>query len=178
MPKTAIYARVSTTPDKQEVLNQLLPLRKLAEARGLDVAEEYVDHVSGANSNRPAFRGMMEAAYKGSFQVLLIWSLDRLSREGIHNTLGYLRKLQANRVSILSLQEPWLDTSSQGVGELLISVFAWVAKQERERIRARINEGLATARSKGRRLGRPPGSKDRKARRKAGYALRWHNRIR
>jgi len=85
---------------------------------------------------------------------LVVWALDRLSREGIARMSGYLEKLKACGVRVLSHQEPWLDTSGP-VADLLVAIFGWVAQQERERIRERILAGLARARSQGKRLGRP-----------------------
>lgn len=66
----------------------------------------------------------------------------------------YLEKLKGYRVRVLSHQEPWLDTSGPVV-DLLMAVFAWVAQQERERIRERILAGLCRARREGKALGRP-----------------------
>lgn len=85
----------------------------------------------------------------------------------------YITKLKRNGVSIKSIQEPWLDTRQEGIGELLLSVFAWVASQERVRIRERTMAGLERARIAGKTLGRPAGSKDKKQRRKSGYFMRY-----
>lgn len=85
---------------------------------------------------------------------MLIWALDRLSREGIARMTGYLEKFKLAGVRVLSHQEPWLDTAGP-VSELLQAVFAWIAKQERQRIRERVMAGLERAKAKGKKLGRP-----------------------
>jgi len=163
--KVALYSRVST--EMQDVNNQLMALRDYAKALGGEVVEEYVDIASGKSSNREQFRQLLKDAEQHKFDLVLVWALDRFSREGILNTLSYLKRLKENRVGIKSLQESWLDTRDEGTGNLLISIFAWVAEQERIRISERTKEGLKKAKNVGKR------GKDRKPRRKSGYYLRW-----
>ncbi len=172
--RIALYCRVSKSDNSQDPTNQLIPLRKFAEAIGGEVVAEYVDLRSGAKSDRVNFLKMLSDADSHRWDLLLIWSLDRLSREGISNTLAYLQRLKKNGVSVKSLQESWLDTRDTGVGELLLAIFSWVAQQERNRIRERIMAGLYRAKASGKRLGRPFGSKDKKRRRTSGYVMRWN----
>jgi DNA invertase Pin-like site-specific DNA recombinase len=75
--------------------------------------------------------------------------------EGPLKTLLYLEQLASSGVKFKSFTEPMLDTTTP-VGELLIPILAWVAKQERQRISDRTRAGLETARRKGKRLARPP----------------------
>lgn len=170
--KIANYGRVSRNDASQDPQNQLNPLRDYARALGGEIVEEYVDFASGGRSDRVSFIRMLEDAERGKFNLLLVWSLDRLSREGISNTLGYLERLKRNGVAVKSLQESWLDTRDEGLGNLLISIFAWIAQQERKRIVERTKAGLDRARRSGKQLGRPVGSKDSKKRKKSGYYLR------
>lgn len=172
--RIAIYARVSKNDESQEPGNQLAPLRKYAKALGGKITKEYIDYASGSGmADRRQFLKMLDDADKHNFELLIFWSLDRLSREGISNTLAYLEKLKRDGVAVKSLQESWLDTRDEGVGQLLISIFSWVAAQERKRIIERTKAGLERARSQGKVLGRPKGRKDKKPRRKAGYLLRY-----
>ena len=170
--RIAIYTRVSKSDESQDPQNQLTPLRDYAKALTGDIVEEYTDLGSGGNSDREGFTRMLADADKHRFDLLLIWSLDRLSREGISNTLGYLERLKRNGVSIKSLQESWLDTRDTGLGQLLLAIFSWVAQQERKRIVERTMAGLDRARRHGTKLGRPKGKKDSKKRRMSGYHLR------
>jgi DNA invertase Pin-like site-specific DNA recombinase len=152
--RVAIYARISTNNGRQDADNQLLELRSWAERLGCEVVKEYVDQASGSRGDREALQQMLHDGHLRYFDRILIWSLDRLSREGIAKTSGYLEELKRSGVRLSSLKESWLD--SDGIaGELLIAVFSWVAKQERERIRERILAGLDRARKQGKRLGRP-----------------------
>ena len=162
--KLSIYSRVSTS--EQDVNNQLTALRDYAKALGGEVVEEYVDIASGKSSNRPEFRRLLKDAEQHKFDLVLVWALDRFSREGILNTLSYLKKLKQNGVHIKSLQESWLDTREGGMGDLLIAIFSWVAEQERKRISERTKEGLKHAKNVGKR------GKDKRPRRKSGYYLR------
>ena len=171
--KCVIYKRVSTTNGNQDPENQTEPLRKMAESLGLEVVGEYTDMASGGNSNRPKFQKMLQDARERKFDIVLVWSLDRFSREGIINTLHYLEELRKNGVALKSLQESWLDTSDQGMGQLLIAIFSWVARQEKERISERTKAGLQRAKAGGKKLGRQKGSKDKGRRRTSGYLRRW-----
>lgn len=171
--RISTYGRVSKNDESQDPLNQLNPLRDYAKALGGEIVAEYVDYASGGRSDRANFLKMMEDADRRKFDLLLIWSLDRLSREGISNTLGYLERLKRNGVAVKSLQESWLDTRDEGLGQLLLAIFSWVAQQERKRIIERTKAGLDRARRKGTKLGRPAGVKDSKKRCRSGYYLRY-----
>jgi len=174
--KIAIYARVSKNDESQDPQNQLNPLRDYAKALGGEIIEEYVDLASGSTSDRESFLKMLIDAEKRKFDLLIIWSLDRLSREGISNTLGYLERLKRNGVALKSLQESWLDTRDEGLGQLLLAIFSWVAQQERRRIVERTKAGLERAKRQGKKLGRHSGSKDSRPRRRSGYYLRYSNK--
>ena len=172
--KIAIYTRVSKSDESQNQQNQLNPLLDYAKVLGGEVVKQYTDLASGGRSDREGFTRMFADADKRKFDLLLIWSLDRFSREGISNTLGYLERLRRNNVAITSLQEKWLDTRDAGPGQLLLAIFSWVAEQERRRISERTRAGLDRARRNGTKLGRPAGKKDSKKRRMSGYYLRHH----
>jgi len=171
--KIAVYARVSKNDESQDPQNQLNPLRDYAKAIGGEIAAEYVDLTSGGSSDRESFLRMLNDADKRKFDLLLIWALDRFSREGISNTLGYFQRLQRNGVAIKSLKESWLDTQDAGLGQLLLAIFSWVAQQERTRIVERTKAGLERAKREGKTLGRPAGKGDNRPRSRSGYFLRY-----
>jgi DNA invertase Pin-like site-specific DNA recombinase len=101
------------------------------------------------------FGGMVKAAHQRKFDILVFWALDRLTREGTRATLNYLQRLESKGVDYVSYQEQWLD-STGSFKDVMISMFATLAKQERVRISERTIAGLKVARAKGKRLGRPP----------------------
>lgn len=97
---------------------------------------------------------MFRAASQRKFDVLLFWSLDRLSREGVLETLKHLNCLTSYGVNYRSFTEQYFD--SCGIfKDAVISILATIAKQERIRISERVRAGLDRAHSRGRRLGRP-----------------------
>jgi DNA invertase Pin-like site-specific DNA recombinase len=155
--RTAIYARVST--DRQEVDNQLAVLHNFCEAAGHEIVAEFVDEaITGSGrKKRPQFEQMMAAARQRQFDLLLFWSLDRLSREGALATLQHLARLDGYGVAWRSHTEAFLDSTGP-MKDAVIAIFGCVAKQERVRLSERTKAGLARVKAKGTRLGRPRGS--------------------
>ena len=152
--KIAIYARVSTKDKGQDTENQLCQLREFASRQGWQVVREYVDRETGSKSDRAEFQAMFEAASQRKFDLLLFWALDRLSREGVMETLQHLNRLTLHGVGFRSFTEQYFD--SCGIfKDAVISILATIAKQERIRLSERTKAGLAQARRKGRPIGRP-----------------------
>ncbi len=148
--KAAIYLRVST--QDQSLDNQLPDLERLAQARSLTIVEKFAEKVSAAKA-RPQLDRLLAEAHRGRFQVVLVWSLDRLHRSML-GALQTVLDLDRIGVQVVSLREPWLDTGGP-VRPLLIAIFGWVAEQERVRIGERTKAGLERARRRGVKLGRP-----------------------
>src|SRR6202795_2395647 len=97
---------------------------------------------------------MFHDASQRKFDVLLFWALDRLSREGVLETLQHLNRLTSYGIGYRSYSEQYFD--SCGIfREAVIAIIATVAKQERVRLSQRVKAGLETARAKGKTLGRP-----------------------
>ena len=157
MSRVAIYARVSTEDRGQDPENQLEQLRAWCTVAGHAIAREYVDHASGAKGERqrPQFAALLDDAHKRRFDIVLCWALDRLSREGMVPTIGYLQRLAAAGVAFHSFTEPMLSTDNEMVRDIVLAVMASLAKVERARISDRTKAGLARVRAKGTRLGRP-----------------------
>lgn len=148
-----IYARVST--DKQDNGNQLEQLREFAAKQGWAITVEYVDTVSGSGKKtRPQFERMLLAASQRKFDLLLFWALDRLSREGIVRTLGYLEQLRTWNVGWRSYTQPFLDTGNAMTNGIVLSVLSAVAQQERITLSERTKAGLERTKRAGRTLGR------------------------
>src|SRR6516162_9880914 len=97
---------------------------------------------------------MFDVAYRRGFDVVLFWSLDRFSREGVLETLQHLQKLTSYGVAFKSFTEQYLD----GTGvfrDFVLAILAAIAKQERVRLSERTLAGLERARRQGRVGGRP-----------------------
>ena len=147
----AIYCRVSTRDKGQDFTNQLLALREFAAKQGWLIYHEYVDQVTGSTDERPQFQQMFQDASQRKFDVLLFWSLDRLSREGVLETLQHLQRLTSHGVAWRSFTEQYLD--STGIfREAVIGILAAIAKQERVRLAERTRAGLERVRRSGAKL--------------------------
>lgn len=172
--KVAIYARTSTDDGRQELTNQTRELHAYAERMGWTVVAEFHDQVSGRKAERPQLQNALEAGRKRQYDVLLFWSLDRLSRQGVLPTLLLLNQLSQYGVKYRSLQEQWID-SLGAFSDAIIGILATVAKFEAERLSCRVRSGLERARSQGKALGRPRVVVDRSKiakLRKQGLSLR------
>jgi len=151
--KVALYARVSLVKG-QDPLNQLRQLREFAKKQGWQIVHEYTDCATGKNGDRAEFRAMMADAGRHRFDLLLFWSLDRLTREGTWMTLSYLRQLSASGVRFKSFTEEYIDSLGP-FAEAVIGIIGAVAEMERTRISERTKAGLARVRAEGIKIGRP-----------------------
>ena len=158
--KIALYARVSKDDGKQDVENQLHELRQFAVRNKWEIAGEYIDRASGKTSTeRPQFKRMFEDASKRKFDLVLFWALDRLSREGVLETLQHFKQLDQWGIGWRSYTETFFDSCGP-FKDAVISIMASLAKIEREKISERTKAGLRRARREGKILGRPRVSVD------------------
>jgi DNA invertase Pin-like site-specific DNA recombinase len=113
-----------------------------------------VDQASAKTADRPKFQELMAAASRHEYDLVLFWSLDRFSREGVPETLQHLRRLTSYGGGWKSFTEQYLD--SCGVfRDAVLSILATIARQERIRLSERTVAGLERARKQGR-VGRRP----------------------
>jgi DNA invertase Pin-like site-specific DNA recombinase len=156
LPRVALYARVSTKDGRQDTENQLIALREYCRKQGWELAGEYVDHETGGTSKRPHFQRMFADARIRKFDLVLFWSLDRLSREGVSATLGHLERLTSYGVGWRSFTEEYLDSTGL-FKDAVIAILAVIAKQERIRRSERARAAIQRLRRRGTtdHLGRP-----------------------
>lgn len=151
MKRAALYARVSTLD--QHPASQLNDVRQLAQQRGFEVIEEFVDRgVSGVRTKRPALDRLMSDAARGRFDVVVVWSADRLARS-VKHFLELLDEFGRLHIEFLSMREN-LDTGGP-LGRAVITIVSAVAELERSLIRERVRAGMRRAKLEGQRLGRP-----------------------
>jgi DNA invertase Pin-like site-specific DNA recombinase len=146
--RVALYARVSTKDGRQDTENQLIALREYCGKQGWQITAEYVDHETGGHSRRPHFLQMFDDARRRKFDLVLFWSLDRLSREGVAATLNHLERLTAAGVEWRSFTEQYLDSCGL-FRDALLSILATIAKQERVRRSERASAAIARLRRQG-----------------------------
>jgi DNA invertase Pin-like site-specific DNA recombinase len=136
------YARVSTH-------DQTLALQQDA-LKQVGCDRVFTDTASGAKADRPGLEEALEYVRAGD--TLVVWKLDRLGRSLPH-LIETITRLQERGIGFKSLTEQ-IDTTTSG-GKLIFHVFAALAEFERDVIRERTRAGLAAARARGRRGGRP-----------------------
>jgi len=149
--RVALYGRVSTT--EQNAAMQLEELRAYCQRRGWEIAEEFTDTgVSGSKESRPALNRLLSDARRRKFDAVLVYRYDRFARS-LRQLVNALSEFDALGIDFVSLHEG-VDTSTPN-GRLVFGIFASIAEFERELIRSRVRSGLAAARARGKRLGRP-----------------------
>jgi DNA invertase Pin-like site-specific DNA recombinase len=174
--KAALYLRTSTTDQHPE--NQLPALERYCYDRGYTVKGVYIEQESAWKAGHQKELARLLADIRGGklkFDIVLVWALDRLSREGAAAILNLVDAFKAYGAKVISLQESWTEAPGPAA-EIMYAIVGWVAKMESERRSERTLAGLARAIKEGKCLGRPPGSRDRNGRRKSGYLSRWINK--
>jgi len=147
------YVRVSTTEQNED--------RQLDALNDLGILEQniYIDKQSGKDFERPEYKRLVEKMEQGD--VLYIKSIDRLGRNygDIQNQWRFL--INEKGIDIVVLDMPLLDTRTAKdllgtfISDMVLQLLSFVAENERETIRRRQSEGIASARARGVHLGRP-----------------------
>jgi DNA invertase Pin-like site-specific DNA recombinase len=146
------YIRVSTKEQDEEV--QRRGLEEFARARGIEVLKWFVDKgESGAKPfrERPSASQLLEELGSLKPECILVWAIDRLGR-GMLDTVSTILMLESRGVKVFSKKEEFLQMLDPNIRKLILSIFAWVAEFERQRIRERQEEAWR----QGKQRGRPP----------------------
>ncbi|MEG4883013.1 recombinase family protein [Microcoleus sp. K1-B6] len=151
MIRAIIYCRVST--DDQNCDRQERDLREFADRAGYEVVEVVRETASGAKADRPERKKIMAAAQARKVSAVLVTEASRWSRSTI-DLLGTLQDLNAWGISLVTLSGISLDLNTPQ-GKLMAAILSAIAEFERDLIRERVRSGIAAARAKGRKFGRP-----------------------
>lgn len=159
MKRAVLYARVSTSNHGQTTENQLVALREVCHHQGWTIVAELSDEVSGSKGreDRAGFDTLLKGVTRGSYDVCLAWSVDRLGRSLSH-LVEFMNILNSSNVDLFIHQQA-LNTATPA-GRMVFSIFGAIGEFEREIIRSRIHAGLHRARLEGKRLGRPSNVND------------------
>ena len=150
--RAALYARVSTNNGQNPEM-QIAELREYCERRGWGIAEEFIDSgVSGSKERRPALDRLLVDCRRRAVDAVVVYRYDRFARS-LRQLVNALAEFNALGIDFISLHEG-IDTSTPQ-GKLVFGIFGSIAEFERELIRDRVRSGIAAAKSKGKRLGRP-----------------------
>jgi DNA invertase Pin-like site-specific DNA recombinase len=149
--RTVLYLRVSTSHQKPDL--QADGLRRYATRAGLDIIAEYMDvAVSGRKEGRPQLQALMRAARHHEFACVLVWKFDRFARSVSH-LLNALEEFHHLGIRFISVQDQ-VDTVSP-IGKAMFTVIGAMAELESSLISERVKAGMAAAKARGKRLGRP-----------------------
>jgi DNA invertase Pin-like site-specific DNA recombinase len=174
MAKVVVYLRVSTK--EQETDNQLPALEKWIGARDHELVALYREDESAWHSgHQHELSKLMADLPKYQPNILLVWALDRLTRQGIGVILQLVNNFGVHGVQVVSYSESWTEQSGP-MRDLLFAIAGWAANFEAQRISERTLAGLERAKAQGKVLGRRPGSKDKHKRKRTGYLLRYANK--
>lgn len=148
--RVAIYARVSTLDQDPQM--QIRELRSYAKLRAFIITHEFIDHVSGATSERPELSKLWQAARARKIDTVLVWKFDRFARS-TKQLIDALEEFRHLGVDFISITEQ-IDTSSP-MGKAMFTVISAIAEFERSLISERVRSGIAKARAQGKQHGRP-----------------------
>ena len=163
MKKAVIYARVSSTGDRQDTARQIKDLEKYARSQNVEIVKIYEEHVSGAKriEERQVLTECLEYCTRNSVDFLLLSELSRLGR----STLQVLRSLEIlheAKVSVyvqnLGLYTLQANGKVNPIASIMVTVLAEMANIERSNIQYRLNSGRANYIANGGKLGRKKGS--------------------
>lgn len=168
--KVAIYTRVST--QKQSCEQQLEPCINFCKMKGWNEYEIFTEMESTRN-NRPVFNDMMGRTRNREFKYIVVFRLDRAWRSSRQFIMDF-DNLQNLGIYVISVMEG-LDPSTP-MGKCMATILVALAELERTQISIATKQRLDALKNLGKRLGRKPGSKDKKPRKKGGYYLRYANK--
>lgn len=181
MTRAAVWIRVSTS--HQVTDNQVPDLERFASHHGYEIAERYLVSESAWNGGKDGgeykatLQRALDDAWQGKFSVLIVWALDRITREGAEGALRVLRQFRERGCTVISVKESWLNGSPE-VQDVLVAFAGWMAEQESRRRSERIRAGLERRRAEGKAIGGAVShrGKDRKPRQTTGYLQAWARR--
>lgn len=158
-----IYARVSSTTDRQNTDRQIADLKNYAQRNNIDVVEVFEEHISGAKKNdeRMILRECLDFCFKNKIDTLLISELSRLGRN-VDEVLANVRLCKENHLNIYFQKEQLNTFNADGTENpfltIMIAVLGTCAQLERENIKFRLNSGRQKYINDGGKLGRKVGS--------------------
>lgn len=148
--RCAVYCRVSTKMQKTDI--QKIDLIKYCEDNNLQY-EIFEDFYTGTKDNRPELSRMLAAMSRGEFDTLIIWRIDRLARN-VRNFLNLQYEMEKMRVKIISLRDAFDITTNNG--RMMMQIQAVVSESEVMTLRMRVKAGMAAAKARGKKFGKPP----------------------
>ena len=161
--KAIIYARVSSSGDRQSTTRQVADLTKYAQYKGYDVVKVFEEHASGGkkNAERPVLTEAISFCIKSSIDIILVSELSRIGRNAFE-VLETINRLKEHHINIYMDKEQFTLLDETGkpstFAPVMLATLATCAELERENIAHRLSSGYKLHRENGGRVGRKPGS--------------------
>lgn len=175
--KSAIYLRTSTTEQNPE--NQRAEIEAYCQSKGMEITGEYIEQESAWKAGHQAeLSRLLHDLRSGNrkYDYLVVWSIDRLSREGVGKIFQLFNTFEALKCKVNSVKEPFVNDDT-GMRDPILAVIAWVAQFESKRRSERVRAGLAKARQEGKPIGKRGKDNPNKPRHKSGYHLRYAGKV-
>lgn len=172
MRTAVIYARVSSTNDRQNTERQIADLSRYIKANDYQLSQIYEEKMSGAKENRPILEECIEYCIANKVCTLCVSEISRLGRSTkiVVNTLDTLTKAGVNvyiqNLPLCTLNE---DGTPNPIAKMITAVLSSFAEIERDNIKYRLNSGRELAKIKGVKMGRKQGYTKSKAQKEAEY---------
>ena len=153
--RCVIYTRISTSNKDQTTENQLRELKKIAELKGLTIVDTFTDEgISGSKGReiRTGFDNLIKGAIRKDFDMILVWSVDRLGRS-LQDLVSFLNEIHSVGCG-LYIHQSGIDSSTPS-GKMMFQMCGVFAEFELGMIRERVISGQQRAKSQGKHIGRP-----------------------
>ena len=173
MTKAIIWTACSTDESRQDVDLQIKPCEEYCKQQGWDYNVVY-DYASRYKSIPAKLQQVLDEIAKGTYQVIVVYSLDRFSRQKPNITEKMLSHITDCKCRFISILER-LDSDNPMIWYCFKGIWMYFAHQYSENLSKKIKAGMALAKKEGKPIGRKVGSKDKKQRSKKGYYKRVYN---
>ena len=173
MKTAVIYARISSTGDRQSNERQVTDLKRYISINDMELVAVYEEKMSGAKENRPVLTECIEYCISNKVHTLCVSEISRLGRSTkiVVNTLDELTKAGVNvyiqNLPLCTLNE---DGQPNPIAKMITAVLSSFAEIERDNIKYRLNSGRELAKAKGVKMGRKVGSTKSKDQKKEEYS--------
>jgi DNA invertase Pin-like site-specific DNA recombinase len=145
--KCAAYIRVST--EAQTTDNQLPAIEALCKARGWELVKVYSENASAWSGGRQTeLARCIRDAEHNHFETIVVWSVDRVSREGPLSILTMIHHLHQKNIRLVSVLDPWTETNND-FNDVLFSITSWMAKWQSDHKSEATKAGIARKRLEG-----------------------------
>jgi DNA invertase Pin-like site-specific DNA recombinase len=149
-------------------------LERFCAHHGYEITRPYM--LSDVSAYNGARKATLDDARCGEFSLIVVWALDRITREGAEGALRIVRQFRERGCNVLSVKESWLNGSPE-VRDVLAAFAGWKAQQESARRRERIKADIARRRAGAKQVGgRKQGARDKRPCKTEGYARAWERR--